>query len=155
MVGKERLELSRTFVHMILNHARLPIPTLPRAAEESAPGKTGCKGPEWENQILHSQNESISSRFLQGQGFGPSAQNHPGPGGATSGKAIRTPSPARADIEKTPAPTDLAAESASYFVPVNRVEPRAHVVRPLVLVVEIVGVLPDINSEDRHPGTIH
>ncbi len=29
-VGKERLELSRTFVHMILNHARLPIPTLPR-----------------------------------------------------------------------------------------------------------------------------
>src|SRR5258707_7548416 len=34
-------------------------------------------------------------------------------------------------------------------LPVDRVEPRRHVVRALVLVLQVVGVLPDVDAKDR------
>src|SRR5580704_8715842 len=41
------------------------------------------------------------------------------------------------------------AETGVDGIPVERVEPCGYIVRPLVLVLEVVGVLPNVNSKDR------
>src|SRR5215467_6924497 len=46
-------------------------------------------------------------------------------------------------------PGILLAESFVHRVPVDRVEPRGDVVRPLVLVLQVVSVLPHVDAEDR------
>src|SRR5574341_1423315 len=49
-------------------------------------------------------------------------------------------------------------DSLVHLVPVDRVPPGVQVVRALVLVLEVVGVLPHVDPEDRlvafHPGAV-
>src|SRR6478736_5919040 len=40
-------------------------------------------------------------------------------------------------------------EALVHLAPVHHVPPRRDVIRPLVLVLQVVGVLPDVESEDR------
>src|SRR5262245_46730037 len=42
------------------------------------------------------------------------------------------------------------AESLGHVVPVDHVPPGIHVIGPLVLVLQVVGVLPDVDAEHRH-----
>ena len=51
--------------------------------------------------------------------------------------------------DERPAPACLL-EPLSHRVPVDDVPPRREVVRAAVLVVEVVGVLPDVDAEERH-----
>src|SRR4051794_21054526 len=49
----------------------------------------------------------------------------------------------------TPSPHALRAVVLRDFVPIDHVPPRLDVIGPPVLVIEIVGMLPDIDSEKR------
>src|SRR3954465_3677131 len=46
-------------------------------------------------------------------------------------------------------PISALGESLLHFLPIDHVPPRRDVIRPLVLVLQVVGVLPHIESHDR------
>src|ERR1035437_1000283 len=59
---------------------------------------------------------------------------------------LSLPSPARGEGEQRP----LGLEAFVDFGPVDRVPDRLQVIRAAVLVLQVVGVLPDVDSEDRN-----
>src|SRR3954449_4303818 len=75
---------------------------------------------------------------------------------APSRRSIVTPKGLLFTARKIPAPMVLPWRSAAglvvaprHLVPVDHVPPRLEVVRALVLVLEVVGVLPDVDSDQR------
>src|SRR4051794_2117699 len=52
-------------------------------------------------------------------------------------------------------PVFLSAESLRDLSPVHRVPPRLEVIRPAVLVLEVVGVLPHVVAEERRGLAVH
>src|SRR3954447_19044860 len=75
---------------------------------------------------------------------------------APSRRSIVTPKGLLLTARKIPAPLSALRRSAvrrleplRHLVPVDHVPPRLEVVRALVLVLEVVGVLPDVDSDQR------
>ena len=50
---------------------------------------------------------------------------------------------------------EASANRRADFVPVHNVPPCGNVVGATVLVVEVIGVFPDVNAQDRRAFTIH
>src|SRR5436853_388675 len=75
---------------------------------------------------------------------------------APSRRSIVTPNGLLFTARKIPAPAPRPLRSAAglveaprHLVPVDHVPPRLEVVRTLVLVLEVVGVLPDVDADQR------
>ena len=117
-----------------------------RHREENA----GTRAPK----SLIPSDEIIGSRFPQGQDFGRRSRDHSLPRGGRRRDAYSGAHHNRTHVglEVMPVSRNLSAESPGDFVPIDYVEPGAHVVRPLVLIFEIVGVLPNVNTEDWVAG---
>ena len=49
----------------------------------------------------------------------------------------------------------LCFESSAYFLPVDDIEEGSDIVRSPVLVVQVVGVLPDVKAKDRCASTAY